>query len=317
MEEIRLHQFREKMAVFGYAERSVDGYGKDIALFMKYLEEKENVKSFLDLKPEHVKAWHAHLTFEKFPKAGDRRGKYHLSNSTVSGRLLSLRLFFKLMHQENLLPYDYTVYVTVPKKRKALPRNIPTVEEMRRLLQVIVPDNPLGIRDRFMFELLYAAGIRNEELRKLPLHRLNIQERMILVTGKGSKDRAVPLGEWVIPYALEYLHCGRPWLVRNTPSDLLFPTRNGNMMDASTLDKLVKGYAREAGLVLRISPHTFRHACATHLLQAGADIRYVQELLGHNSLDSTQIYTRVTIGDLKKAHAKYHPANQDGFGSAA
>jgi integrase/recombinase XerD len=316
MEEIKLHQFREKMQLFGYAERSVDSYGKDIVLFFKFLEEKENVKSILDLKPEHIKAWHAYLTFEKFPKAGDRRSKQHLSNSTVGSRLLSLRLFFKIMHQENLLPYDYTSCIVVPKKRKPLPKNIPTAEEMRRFLQSIVPDSPLGIRDRFMFELLYATGIRNEELRKLPLHRLNIQDRMILVTGKGAKDRAVPLGEWVIPYVLEYLHCARPWLVRNTQSDLLFPTRNGNMIDASGLDKMVKGYAQKAGITVKMSPHTFRHACATHMLQGGADIRYVQELLGHNSLDSTQVYTRVTIGDLKKAHAKYHPANKDDFGTA-
>ena len=139
----------------------------------------------------------------------------------------------------------------------------------------------------------------------------------MLVTGKGSRDRVVPIGEWVIPYALEYLHCGRPYLVRLIASDLLFPTRNGRMMDSSTLDKNVKRYAQAAGITINMSPHVFRHACATHMIQAGADIRYVQELLGHRDLGSTQVYTSVTITDLKKAHAKYHPANRDDFEPAA
>jgi integrase/recombinase XerD len=317
MEEIKLHQYQEKMRMFGYAERTVDSYGKDMALFMRYLAEKENLQSFNDLKPEHVKAWHAHLTFEKFPKAGDRKGKYHLAPSTVNARLISLRLFFKIMHQENLLPYDYAGLVVLPKKRKRLPRNVPTPDVIRRFLQVIVPNNPLTIRDRFLFELLYATGIRNEELRKSTLHQFNIQERVMLVTGKGSRDRVVPIGEWVIPYALEYLHCGRPYLVRLIASDLLFPTRNGRMMDSSTLDKNVKRYAQAAGITINMSPHVFRHACATHMIQAGADIRYVQELLGHRDLGSTQVYTSVTITDLKKAHAKYHPANRDDFEPAA
>jgi integrase/recombinase XerD len=133
------------------------------------------------------------------------------------------------------------------------------------------------------------------------------------VTGKGSKDRVVPIGEWVIPYALEYLHTARPWLVRLTKTDLLFPSCNGRLLDGQALGWIIRTYTAKAGLTMRITPHTMRHACATHMIQEGADIRYVQELLGHEDLNSTQIYTRVTIGDLKKAHLKYHPANKDEF----
>jgi integrase/recombinase XerD len=313
MEEIKLHQFREKLELFGYAARTVEAYVNETAQFFQYLKDKENLSSLADLQISHVKAWQAWLTFEKFSRAGSRANAQRLTAGTVTNRLVAVKTFFKTMHQEGLLPYDYSHRVIVPKKRKPLPRNIPTVEEMRRLLQTAVPDNPLGIRDRFIMELLYATGIRSCELRTLSVYDFNIQERVLYIRGKGNKDRMAPVGNWVIPYALEYLHAARPWLVRTTKTQLLFCCRNGQMLDSSMLHKIVTMYREKAGFTTKLSPHTFRHACATHMLQAGADIRYVQELLGHSDLSSTQIYTRVSIGDLKQAHEKFHPANRDDF----
>ena len=307
LDEIKLLQFKEKMKLFGYAVRSVEGYAAEVRRFFCYLEEKENLKSILDAESSHLKAWQAHICFGKF------RDNKPLTPGTLLTRLVAVKTFFRIMHQENLYPHNYAPCIIMPKKRRPLPRNIPTVDEMRRLLQAVVPDNPLGIRNRFMLELLYATGIRSEELRTRSVQDLSIQEKTLFVHGKGAKDRVVPLGNWVIPYALEYLHAARPYLVRLTKTNLLFPTINGFMLDSSCLHKLIKAYRIKAGITMNISPHTFRHACATHMLAAGADIRYVQELLGHSDLSSTQIYTKVTIGDLKLAHAKYHPANQQDF----
>lgn len=314
MEEIKLRQFEEKLLLFGYAKATIRESLAIMRMFCTYLEDSENITSFNRLLPEHIKAWQVRQTFEKFPRAGDRSGKHALARGTLTCRMAALRTFFRIMHNERLLPYDYSGYVVLPKRRKALPRNIPSTEQMRQIIQTAVPDNPLGIRDRFLLELLYATGIRSTEVRTLTIGDLNVQERTLYIrNGKGGRQRLVPLGEWVIPYALEHVHTARPFLVRLTKTDLLFPTRNGRRIDASMLHKIVNHYGRKAGLDMKLSPHLFRHACATHMIQAGADIRYVQELLGHSDLSTTQIYTRVTIGDLKKAHAKYHPANRENF----
>jgi integrase/recombinase XerD len=224
-----------------------------------------------------------------------------------------LQTFFRIMHEENLLPYDFSGHIVTPKKLVHLPKNIPSQDEMRTIIQSVVPDNPLGMRDRFLLELMYATAIRNTELRTLKIHDLNIHDRTLFISGKGGAERIVPIGEWVVPYAKEYLQKGRPYLIRLTKTDLLFPTRRGKQIDTSMLHQIVNFYCKKAGMQIRISPHMFRHACATHMLQQGADIRYVQELLGHRDLGCTAIYTKVTIGDLRKAHAKYHPANRDDF----
>jgi integrase/recombinase XerD len=138
------------------------------------------------------------------------------------------------------------------------------------------------------------------------------------VKGKGSKDRIVPVGDWVMPYLREYLEVARPKLVNpREPIDLLFLSKNGRMITNCNLNDLVRKYCKRAGIEKRITPHSFRHACATHLLKGGADIRYVQELLGHADLSSTQIYTHIDISFLKKAHSKYHPRERGNDGSGA
>ena len=307
MEEIKLLQFKEKLELFGYAYRTVESYVNEVRLFSRYLKEVENVNSLTELDEQHIKAWQVYLTFGKF-----RNGK-NLTSGTVVNRLRAIKTFFHLMHKENLCPKDYGGIILLPKARKPLPKNILTAEEMQKLLKTAEPVNPISIRDRFMMELMYATGIRSEELRCLNLQRMSVQERTLFITGKGSKDRVVPIGEWVLPYALEYLHTARKYLTRLKDTSLLFPTKNGWQLDGSGLHKIIQGYKEQAKLSMRISPHTFRHACATHMIQAGADIRYVQELLGHSTLDTTQIYTRVTIKDLKEAHRKFHPGNREDF----
>ena len=168
--------------------------------------------------------------------------------------------------------------------------------------------NPLTLRDRALLELLYATGLRSEEVRAALLENFDRTEKTLFVTGKGAKDRIVPVGDWVMPYLLEYLEVGRPKLINpRDPSALLFVSKTGRQITTANLGDLLRKYAEKAGLDMRITPHTIRHACATHLLKGGADIRYVQELLGHVDLSSTQIYTKIDITFLKQAHKKYHP----------
>jgi site-specific recombinase XerD len=187
---------------------------------------------------------------------------------------------------------------------------------MAALLDAIEPDacaerdrsDPLIKRDRALFELLYATGLRSEEVRSVTVDNLDKIERTLFVTGKGSKDRIVPVGDWVMPYLLEYLEVGRPGLVDSRdPKPFLFLSKHGLRLTTANLGDILRKHAAKAGLDTRLTPHAIRHACATHLLKGGADIRYVQELLGHADLSSTQIYTKIDITFLKQAHKKYHP----------
>ena len=299
MDEIKLHQFAEKLELAGFSKRSVKDYPAAVALFLRYLDEKENVRSLAEVTPEHITAYHTYLHYEKF-----RNGK-HLSQKTISTRLGVLKTFYQVMYKEKLIEKDFSHLIILPKRRKSLPKHIPPREHVIKLIESIKPSTLLGIRDRAIVEVLYATGIRNQELRTLTVDRYDKIEQTLFITGKGSKDRLVPLGSWVVPYLLEYLEAVRPKFLKEK-TDIMFLTKTGRMIRKENLIDLLQRYAVPLGLE-HITPHLLRHACATHLLQGGADIRYVQELLGHKDLGSTQLYTHITIKSLKEVHKRYHP----------
>lgn len=305
MDTIKLHQFAEKLELAGYSKRSIGDYPALVKLFFEYLEKHEDIHSITEVTIEHITAYHGWLQYNKH-----RKEKY-LSSGTVHARLGALKTFFKMMYGEGTIKEDLSPFIQLPKRKRSLPKHVPSEKEMITLLESARPVDALTTRDRALLELLYATGIRNEEARTIILDNLDIQERTLLITGKGSKDRIVPVGDWVIPYLMEYLESSRPKLVnRQEPSHLLFVSKSGRRINNCNLNNIIKKYARKAKLEHTISPHSFRHACATHLLKAGADIRYVQELLGHADLSSTQIYTRIDISFLKQAHKQFHPREQ-------
>lgn len=308
---IKLHQFAEKLELAGFSKRSVRDYPEGVEFFLRYLKEKEDVQSLSEVTPEHITAYHTYLHYGKF-----KNGR-HLAIRTISTRLGILKTFYELMYREKLIDKDYSKLIVLPKRRRSLPRNIPAQEQIISLLESVEPTTPLGIRDRAIVEILYATGIRNQELRTLTVDSYDKTEQTLFITGKGSKDRLVPLGSWVVPYLLEYLEVVRPKLLRE-PTDIMFLTKTGRMFRKDNLVDLLKKYAKPAGLE-HLTPHVLRHACATHLLQNGADIRRVQELLGHKDLGSTQLYTHITIKSLKEVHKRYHPReriDEDGCSTA-
>lgn len=309
MDEIRLHQFAEKLELLGYSKRAIADYPAWVRLFFRYLEEHEEVSQVEGITAEHISAYHAYLQYTKLKSGG------YLSTATVRVRLGAVKTFFKVMCDEKLLPHDVTEGLVLPKRRSSLPRHVPSEREMKTLLDSIDPGGPIAVRDRTLLELLYATGMRSEEVRTAALDQLDLTEKTLLISGKGAKDRVAPLGEWVMPYLREYLQVARPKLLNpREPSPLLFVSKTGRMITSANLGDLIRKYARRAGITNRITPHSFRHACATHLLRAGADIRYVQELLGHADLSSTQIYTKIDISFLKRAHRKYHPRERTADG---
>ena len=307
MDKIRLHQFAEKLELLGYSRRAIADYPAYVELFFRFLDEHEGVKRIEDVKEEHISAYHAYLQYNKLKKEN------YLSAVTVRARLGTVKTFFRVMRDEKLLENDPAEGVALPKRHKSLPRHVPGEKEMALLLDSIEPHDPITIRDRALLELLYATGIRSEEAREATISQLDYDEKTLLVRGKGSKDRIVPVGDWVLPFLREYLETARPKLEnRREPSELLFLSKNGRKITRANLVDLIRKYALRAGITGRITPHSFRHACATHLLKAGADIRYVQELLGHADLSSTQIYTKIDISFLKQAHRRFHPREGNG-----
>lgn len=222
--------------------------------------------------------------------------------------LSSLRRFYRYLLQEKLIGADPTALVESPKLGKSLPKTI-SESQVEILLQAPDADTPIGLRDRAMLEILYATGLRVSELVALTEAQVNIVSGVIRVIGKGGKERVVPLGEEAVHWLRRYLAQARR-LCLSRPDligDALFPTARGKAMTRQAFWHLIKRYARMADIHSGLSPHTLRHAFATHLLNHGADLRVVQMLLGHADLSTTQIYTQVASQRLKALHARHHP----------
>ncbi|HEX9628353.1 MAG TPA: site-specific tyrosine recombinase XerD [Acidiferrobacterales bacterium] len=229
------------------------------------------------------------------------------ARARTSARLLSsLRRFYRYLLREGESGEDPTALVDSPKLGRGLPKSL-TEEQVEQLLDAPDAGTPLGLRDRAMIETLYATGLRVSELVGLKLTQVDSGGGVVRVMGKGSKERLVPLGEEALSWLQRYLREARGALLRGRDSEALFPTARGAGMTRQAFWHNIKRYARLAGIHQPLSPHTLRHAFATHLLNHGADLRVVQMLLGHADLSTTQIYTQVARERLKSLHARHHP----------
>lgn len=218
----------------------------------------------------------------------------------------SLKRFYRYLLRENRIAADPTLNLDSPKLPRSLPKTL-SEADVERLLDSASDATPLDLRDRAMLETLYATGLRVSELVGLKLTMLNVRDGVLRVTGKGSKDRLVPLGEEAANWLQRYLTEARPALMKRALCDQVFVTPRGAGMTRQAFWYLIKRRARAAGIERALSPHTLRHAFATHLLNHGADLRVVQMLLGHSDISTTQIYTHVARERLKTLHAAHHP----------
>jgi len=224
-----------------------------------------------------------------------------------SARLLStLRRFYAYCLRQGLRQDDPTRLLASPKLGRPLPHSL-TEAEVEQLLLAPDLDTPLGLRDRAMLELLYATGLRVSELVTLCDSQVSLRQGILRVTGKGEKERLVPMGEEAVNWLQKYLDLGRPQLAQDSLTEALFLTNRKSGMTRQAFWYLIKRYAKQEDIRAHLSPHTLRHAFATHLLNHGADLRVVQMLLGHSSISTTQIYTHVAKARLKALHAKHHP----------
>jgi len=225
---------------------------------------------------------------------------------STARQLSSIRRFYRYMLREGRISEDPSTRIDMPKLGRPLPKSL-TEAEVITLLKSPDVENPLGVRDRAMLEVLYATGLRVSELVSLRLDQVNLRQGVVRVLGKGNRERLVPMGEEAQTWVEKYLREARRDIIGTQQTDYLFPTRRSDHMTRQAFWHIIKRYAQKAGIQADLSPHTLRHAFATHLLNHGADLRVVQMLLGHSDVSTTQIYTHVARERLKDMHAQHHP----------
>jgi integrase/recombinase XerD len=227
---------------------------------------------------------------------------------TSRARMLSaIRRLFQYLHREKVRADDPSALLVSPKLPQRLPKDI-SEEQVDALLEAPDPNDPVELRDKAMLELLYATGLRVTELVSLTMENISLRQGVVRVTGKGGKERLVPMGENAVDWIETFIQQGRPALLGDTSSDIVFPSKRARQMTRQTFWHRIKYYALIAGIdTEQLSPHVLRHAFATHLLNYGADLRVVQMLLGHSDLSTTQIYTHVATERLKQIHSQHHP----------
>lgn len=294
-------RYLEHLKVQNYAPRTIESMEAHLRFFLEYAEKEAKAADLAQLSREDLAAYQVWLCY-----APSSKGAPLCANSQQT-RLGMVQGFFRHLVKEGILLADPSAGLERPRHRTPLPRGILNPKQVLALLNAPDIKTTLGLRDRTLLELLYATGIRNAEAITLRLQDLSMESRQIIVTGKGHKERTIPLGRITQTWLLQYLQEARPKLALRYAPDQVFLTRRGRPFARANLCQMVRKRAKEAGLSARVTAHALRHTCATHLLQAGADIRFIQELLGHASLSTTQIYTHVGISDLKKAHAAFHP----------
>jgi integrase/recombinase XerD len=229
-----------------------------------------------------------------------------LSGESVYLEIAALRAFYKFAENEKLLPVNVAENLSLPRRWKRLPKAL-SGTEMEKLLRPETPATPESLCDQAILELAYASGLRLSELRNLRLEQMHLEAGFITVIGKGNKERVVPVGQPAIQALNRYLEAGRPKLTTPKTPGNVFLTRRGTAFASVTLWLRIKHRVRRAGVERNITPHMLRHSFATHLLEHGADLRVIQELLGHASIGTTQIYTHVTGNRLREIHRKFHP----------
>ncbi len=277
----------------GLARNTLDSYRRDLQQFAGWLG-KRDAGDLLAADQALIQDYLAH----KF------RSK---ARASTAARLLStLKRFYRHALRQNTIKADPTLRIDTPKLPRALPKTL-TETDVESLLAAPALEQPLGLRDRAMLEVLYASGLRVSELVTLKVAQVSRDMGVVRVMGKGSKERLVPLGEEALSWLERYLKEARPALLGEKSSDALFVTTRAAVMTRQAFWYLLKRYALQAGLHKPLSPHTLRHAFATHLLNHGADLRVVQLLLGHADISTTQIYTHVAQERMKQLHAKHHP----------
>jgi len=277
----------------GLSNQTMESYSRDLIRLFDFLKD-DGIEDVLQVDTPMILK---HLISLRDSGLGQRSRARHL---------VSIRGFFRFLVQEKILDTDPSRSVELPKAISRLPAVL-SIDEIQKLLAAFDAETPKAARDMAMIELLYAAGLRVSELVRLKLQDVNLEAGYVRAFGKGSKERIVPIGRCAINRLHEYVQRARPALLKGTASRYLFVARSGKPMTRQAFWKRLRSYVQKAGICKPVTPHTIRHSFASHLLEGGADLRAIQEMLGHADISTTQIYTHVAREYLKKTHEKHHP----------
>ena len=280
----------------GLSRNTVAGYENDLRQCARFLA-RRGLRGWGEVTEAPLTDWIYTLSEEDF------------AVSSLARKLAALRTFARYLVRERICGRDFTELLTGPKRVRRLPGTL-TPEEVARLLAAPAGGDAHALRDRAMLELFYASGLRVSELSGLTLQQIDLENGFVRVMGKGSKERVVPMGRPACEALGTYLLAGRPHFVRARTGSALFLSERGTAISRKMLWVLIKKYAKRAGITKPVKPHLLRHSFATHLLSGGADLRAIQEMLGHASIGTTQIYTAVAPGRRISEHAKFHPRNK-------
>jgi integrase/recombinase XerD len=279
----------------GLAKNTIVSYERDLKSYLHYLQTVEQITDVNQITRIHIIQFLNHLRKE---------GK---SAKTLARHVASLRSFHQFLLREKMADQDPSVHIESPHLERSLPKVL-TLSEVEALLEAPDRSKPSGLRDAAMLELLYATGIRVSELVNLNLDDLHLTMGFLRCIGKGNKERIIPVGKTALHVLDQYLQYGRPNMQsKKYRTEALFLNHHGNRLTRQGFWKILKGLAKKANIEKELTPHTLRHSFATHLLENGADLRAVQEMLGHADISTTQIYTHVTKTRLREVYSKFHP----------
>jgi len=292
-----LDQFLNHLSLeAGLSANTIDSYRRDLERYIKFLQEKK-IDTVDKITEEHITNLIVLLS------------KTGLRSASITRNLSSIRHFHKFLVTEGYSDYDPAGALESPKLWRKLPMVL-HIEEMKKLLKQPPKDDVLGLRDRAMLEFLYATGVRISELINTKRKDIIPEVELVRVIGKGQKERIIPIGKKSLKWVKKYLQESRPSLAKQNSEDFLFLNRRGRYFSRMGLWKILRKYVNKAGIKKKVSPHTIRHSFATHLLEGGADLRAVQEMLGHADISTTQIYTHLDREYLKQEHRDHHPRSK-------
>ncbi|MGC5324467.1 site-specific tyrosine recombinase XerD [Brevibacillus sp. SYSU BS000544] len=277
----------------GLSANTLESYQRDLVMYVSYLRDN-GVIDIQDTSRAHIIGYLMML---------QEKGR---ATATLSRNMASIRAFYQFLVRDKFISNDPSIHLETPKIEKRLPKVL-SIQDVELLLEGPDLGEPTGMRDKAMLELLYATGIRVSELVNLNISDVNLEMGFLKCMGKGSKERIIPLGRIAIEVVRTYIQRGRTQLLKASTDHSLFLNHLGKRITRQGFWKIIKKYAQKAGIRVEITPHTLRHSFATHLLENGADLRSVQEMLGHADISTTQIYTHITRTRIKDVYAKTHP----------
>ena len=293
---VTILEYKRQMQVKGYAKNTITLYSWGLDCFRDYLE-AHHINDIRKISPQTIEAYQAKVMAQP------------IAMETKALKLRAVKRLFESLEQNHQLLINPAQHIVETNRQKRMPGVVLTIEEMKRLLDQPSLSLAVQIRDKAIMEVLYSTAIRSNELLSLQVYDVDLKDQVLYIRkGKGKRQRVVPLGRHAVRYLKEYLEKIRPTYAKKNPRErALFLTNRGPALTWNAIRANINDYRKKAGIRKTVGLHTFRRSCATHMLQQGADIRYIQELLGHKYLKTTQVYTRVMPVDVKKTHETTHP----------